>query len=210
MIKLFGIKLIMNQFFTLTGKTYANTLIKIGPCFIINKKFKEIDGYNAIQLGYNYCKDQVLNKSKLGYLQHQNIIPLTFLKEFLIENPNKFRIGQILDSSFFIENEYILIKNKTIGKGFCGVIKRYNFVKGPLTHGSKNHRQPGSIGQGTTPGRVFKGKKLSGNMGKKQRISVNLQILKINYLENILFIKGNFAGNFNSIITIYKNKFVNI
>jgi hypothetical protein len=107
MIKLFGIKLIMNQFFTLTGKTYANTLIKIGPCFIINKKFKEIDGYNAIQLGYNYCKYHVLNKSKLGYLQHQNIIPLTFLKEFLIENPNKFRIGQILASAFLVKFSYV-------------------------------------------------------------------------------------------------------
>lgn len=201
MNQLMGKKIGMNQFINKTTKVTASTLLNIGPCFVIKKTLGYTKESNVIQIGYGFCSEKQLKSAPFGHLQHLNLIPLMTIQEFLVPKSNKFRIGQILDASFFINKVFITIRSTRIGKGFCGVIKRYNFVRGPLTHGSKNHRQPGSIGQGTTPGRVFKGKKLSGNLGKHKKRSINLAILKIDLLENLLWIKGNIAGFKNSFFT---------
>lgn len=197
---IFGKKLGMGHFFTVNGKTFATTILKIGPCFIIKKNFTKFDGYNSIQVGYGFCFLNRLNNAQRGYFTSKNLIPFLFLQEFFVSNPDNFRIGQSLDTLIFQSQNKISLKSKRIGKGFCGVRKRYHFHKGPKTHGSKNYRQPGSIGQGTTPGRVFKGKKLAGNMGSTYKITKNLSILKIDYTENLLWVKGNIAGSKNALL----------
>jgi len=202
MLRIIGKKIVMTQFFTKIGQTYASTVIRITPCFITNLKFKEIDGYNAIQIGYELSLNKSLTRPINGICEKNNLIPLKYKKEFSIENPNNFRIGQTFDTLALLSTKNIAIQSKTIGKGFCGVRKRYQFSTGPLSHGSKSHRQPGAIGQGTTPGRVFKGKKLAGNSGNKKIIILNLQILQINTVENLLIVKGNCAGKKNTFLTI--------
>lgn len=197
-----GKKLGMTRFYTLEGSSCASTLVELGPCFIVKKKFEEIDGYNAIQIGYNICSTKHLTKAYLGIFENSNLIPLSYLYEVLNVNPNDFRIGQSLDTARLRFTTSLFVKSQTIGKGFCGVIKRYNFARGPKTHGSKHHRKPGSIGQGTTPGRVFKGKKMAGNVGSKFHVTVNLRILKINPKKNLVWFKGSFAGSTNAFIKI--------
>ena len=138
----------------------------------------------------------------MGHLQKSNIQPLKYLKEFRLNGEDEFQIGQILNVDSFLPGQLVNIQGKSIGKGFSGLQKRHNFARGPMTHGSKNHRAPGSIGMGTTPGRVLPGKKMAGQLGNKILTIRKLKIIQINSEENILVIKGSVPGKPGNLLSI--------
>jgi len=163
------------------------------------------DGYNSIQIGYGNVSSKSLTQPELGHLQKSNIQPVKYLKEFrLIDNDNEeeFEVGQILKVDCFEIGQLVNIRGKSIGKGFSGLQKRHNFTRGPMTHGSKNHRAPGSIGMGTTPGRVLPGKRMSGQLGNKSTTIKKLKIIQTNKLENILVVKGSVPGKPGNLLSI--------
>lgn len=138
----------------------------------------------------------------MGHLQKSNLQPLKYLKEFRVTNPEEFQVGQILNVESFTAGQLINVTGKSNGKGFSGLQKRHNFTRGPMTHGSKNHRAPGSIGMGTTPGRVLPGKKMAGQLGNKVTNIKKLKIIQVNNDENILVVKGSVPGKPGNLLSI--------
>lgn len=205
-IGLLGNKIGMTQIFDESGNIIPVTIIKVGPCIITQIKTKIKDGYDAIQVGYSNTSNKLLTQSELGHLQKSNIQPLKYLKEYKVDNPEDFNIGQIINAESFNSGEFISISGKTSGKGFQGLQKRYNFARGPMTHGSKNHRAPGSIGMGTSPGRVLPGKKMAGQLGNKQTSIKKLKIVQVNIDENILVVKGSVPGKPGNLVSITTTK----
>jgi len=199
---LLGNKVGMTQIFDEFGNVIPVTILKIGPCVVTQIKTILNDGYNAIQIGYGNVQSKYLTQPQLGHLQKSNIQPLKYLKEFRVNNPEEFQIGQILGVDSLSVNQLINITGKTNGKGFSGLQKRYNFTRGPMTHGSKNHRAPGSIGMGTSPGRVLPGKKMAGQLGNKIANIKKLKVIQINSDENILIVKGSVPGKPGNLITV--------
>lgn len=196
----------MTQIFDESGNIIPVTILKVGPCVVTQIKTKEKDGYNSIQLGYGNVSSKSLTQPELGHLQKSNIQPLKYLKEFKVHENDTFQIGQVLDVNSFSPGQLINIKGKSIGKGFSGLQKRHNFSRGPMTHGSKNHREPGSIGMGTTPGRVLPGKKMAGQLGNKITTIKKLKIIQINVEENILVVKGSVPGKPGNLLSIVVSK----
>lgn len=201
-IGLLGNKIGMTQIFDEAGNIIPVTILKVGPCVVTQVKTAEKDGYDSIQVGYGNVSSKSLTQPELGHLQKSNIQPLKYLKEFRINEENEFQIGQILNVDSFEPGQLVNIQGKTIGKGFSGLQKRHNFTRGPMTHGSKNHRAPGSIGMGTTPGRVLPGKKMSGQLGNKIITIKKLKVIQINSKENILVIKGSVPGKPGNLLSI--------
>ena len=199
---LLGNKVGMTQIFDEFGNVIPVTILKIGPCVVTQIKTILNDGYNAIQVGYGNVQSKYLTQPQLGHLQKSNIQPLKYLKEFRVNNPEEFQIGQILGVDSLSVNQLINITGKTNGKGFSGLQKRHNFTRGPMTHGSKNHRAPGSIGMGTSPGRVLPGKKMAGQLGNKIANIKKLKVIQINSDENILVVKGSVPGKPGNLITV--------
>ena len=201
-VGLLGNKIGMTQIFDEFGNIIPVTILKIGPCVITQIKTILNDGYNAIQIGYENVPSKYLTQPQLGHLQKSNIQPLKYLKEFRVNNPEDFKIVEVLNVDSLSVNQLINITGKTNGKGFSGLQKRYNFTRGPMTHGSKNHRAPGSIGMGTSPGRVLPGKKMAGQLGNKITNIKKLKVIQINSNENILIVKGSVPGKPGNLITI--------
>jgi len=203
---LLGNKIGMTQIFDEFGNIIPVTILKVGPCVVTQIKTKEKDGYTSIQLGYGNVSTKSLTQPELGHLQKSNIQPLKYLKEFPMDETNTFQIGQVLNVNLFSSGQLVNIQGKSIGKGFSGLQKRHNFSRGPMTHGSKNHREPGSIGMGTTPGRVLPGKKMAGQLGNKITTIKKLQIIQINLEENILVVKGSVPGKPGNLLSIVVSK----
>jgi large subunit ribosomal protein L3 len=201
-IGLLGNKIGMTQIFDESGNIIPVTILKVGPCIITQIKTEMKDGYNAIQVGYSNTSNKSLTQSELGHLQKSNIQPLKYLKEFRIDNVDDFEVGQVLNVDLLSINQLVNIKGKTVGKGFSGLQKRHNFTRGPMTHGSKNHRAPGSIGMGTTPGRVLPGKKMAGQLGNKLTTIKKLKVIQLSSEENILIIKGSVPGKPGNLLSI--------
>lgn len=201
-ISLIGKKVGMSQIFNKLGNVIPVTILQLGPCFITQIKNIEEHGYNAIQIGYEIIDKKKINKSELGHLKKFDLPSLKYLTEFRVRECNKFKIGQNLSIADLKLGKCVDIKGKSIGKGFAGYQKRHHFTRGPMSHGSKNHRQPGSIGAGTTPGRVFPGKKMAGRMGYNQITVKNLEIVDINIEDNILLVKGSVPGKSGNLISI--------
>ena len=202
-IGLLGNKIGMTQIFDESGNIIPVTILKVGPCVVTQIKTVLKDGYNSIQIGYGKVSSKSLTQPELGNLQKSNIQPLKYLKEFrLNENLEQFEIGQILNVDSFQVGQFINIRGKSIGKGFSGLQKRHNFARGPMTHGSKNHREPGSIGMGTTPGRVLPGKKMAGQLGNKLTTIKKLKVIQTNREENILVVKGSVPGKPGNLLSI--------
>ena len=199
---LLGNKIGMTQIFDESGNIIPVTILKIGPCIITQIKTVLTDGYNAIQIGYREIPSKYLTQPELGHLQKANIQPLKYLKEFRINNPEEFEVGQILNVDSFSTGQLINITGKSSGKGFSGLQKRHNFTRGPMTHGSKNHRAPGSIGMGTSPGRVLPGKKMAGQLGNKITNIKKLKIIQVNSAENILVVHGSVPGKPGNLLNI--------
>ena len=202
-IGLLGNKIGMTQIFDKSGNIIPVTILKVGPCVITQIKTVLNDGYNSIQIGYGNISSKLLTQPELGHLQKSNIQPLKYLKEFrLTDNEEEFEVGQILKVDSFKVGQLVNIRGKSIGKGFSGLQKRYHFTRGPMTHGSKNHRAPGSIGMGTTPGRVLPGKRMAGQLGNKIITVKKLKVIQTNERENILVIKGSVPGKPGNLLSI--------
>lgn len=201
-VGLLGNKIGMTQIFDESGNIVPVTILKVGPCVVTQVKSTLKDGYNSIQIGYGNVSSKLLNQPKLGHLQKSNIQPLRYLKEFRLNNIDEFELGQVLKVDTFSAGQLVNIRGKSIGKGFSGLQKRHNFTRGPMTHGSKNHRLPGSIGMGTTPGRVLPGKKMAGQLGNKMITVKKLKVIQTNADENILVVKGSVPGKPGNLLSI--------
>jgi len=201
-VGLLGNKIGMTQVFDESGNIIPVTILKVGPCVITQVKTKSKDGYDSVQIGYGNVSSKLLNQPELGHLQKSNIQPLKYLKEFRIDENEEFQIGQVLDVNSFAPGQLVNVRGKSIGKGFSSLQKRHNFRRGPMTHGSKNHREPGSIGMGTTPGRVLPGKKMAGQLGNQITTIRKLKVIQINLQENILVIKGSVPGKPGNLLSI--------
>ena len=201
-VGLLGNKIGMTQILDESGNIIPVTILKVGPCVVTQVKTRLKDGYDSIQIGYGTVASKVLTQPELGHLQKSNIEPLKYLKEFKVNEIDEFKIGQVLNVDSFSPGQLVNIRGKSIGKGFSGLQKRHNFSRGPMTHGSKNHRAPGSIGMGTTPGRVLPGKKMAGQLGNKIITVRKLKVIQINTEENILVIKGSVPGKPGNLLSI--------
>jgi large subunit ribosomal protein L3 len=201
-VGLLGNKIGMTQIFDESGNIIPVTILKVGPCVVTQVKMKSKDGYDAIQIGYGNVASKSLTQPELGHLQKSNIQPLKYLKEFRTTEEDEFSIGQVLNVDSFSAGDFVNVRGKSIGKGFAGLQKRHNFTRGPMTHGSKNHRAPGSIGMGTTPGRVLPGKKMAGQLGNKITTIKKLKVIQTNSEENILVIKGSVPGKPGNLLSI--------
>ena len=203
-IGILGTKLGMTQIFDESGLAIPVTIIKAGPCLITQIKTLETDGYSAVQIGYSEIQSKLLTKPKLGHLKKAGTPPLRYLKEYKTQSSDGEVLGSTISVNSFNLGDKVSVTGKTIGKGFAGTVKRHNFTRGPMTHGSKNHREPGSIGMGTTPGRVYPGKKMAGRLGGKQTTIKNLQIVLINQENNLLVVKGAIPGKLGNLLSIKK------
>ena len=202
-VGLLGNKIGMTQIFDESGNIIPVTILKVGPCIVTQVKTYLKDGYDAIQIGYGKTSIKSLTQPELGHLQKSNIHPLKYLKEFrLNEASEEFSIGQTLTVESFSVGQLVNIRGKSIGKGFSGLQKRHNFTRGPMTHGSKNHRAPGSIGMGTTPGRVLPGKRMAGQLGNKLTTIRKLKVIQTNCDENILVVNGSVPGKPGYLLSI--------
>ena len=201
-IGLLGNKIGMTQIFDEAGNIIPVTILKVGPCVVTQVKMKSKDGYDSIQIGYGNVSSKSLTQPELGHLQKSNIQPLKYLKEFRTTEEDEYSIGQILKVDSFSAGQFVNIRGKSVGKGFSGLQKRHHFTRGPMTHGSKNHRAPGSIGMGTTPGRVLPGKKMAGQLGNKITTIKKLKVVQLNVEENILVIKGSVPGKPGNLLSI--------
>jgi large subunit ribosomal protein L3 len=201
-IGLLGNKIGMTQIFDESGNIIPVTILKVGPCVVTQIKTKSKDGYDSIQIGYGNVSSKSLTQPELGHLQKSNIQPLKYLKEFRTSEDCRVEIGQVLNVDSFSPGQLVNVRGKSVGKGFTGLQKRYSFTRGPMTHGSKNHRAPGSIGMGTSPGRVLPGKKMAGQVGDKIATITKLKIIQINSEENILVLKGSVPGKPGNLLSI--------
>lgn len=208
-VGILGNKIGMTQIFDEKGCAIPVTLIKVGPCIITQIKEVSTDGYNAVQLGYKMItkeidpnKKNLLNKPQLGHFKKAGAPFCKYVREYSVDEPSSFLLGQQIDVNNFSLGQFVDVSGKSIGKGFAGTIKKYNFSRGPMTHGSKNHRPPGSIGAGTTPGRVYPGKRMPGRMGAKNVTVKGIKILKIDSTENILVVKGAVPGKPGNLVSI--------
>jgi large subunit ribosomal protein L3 len=201
-VGILGTKVGMTQVFSEDGVAIPVTVIEAGPCSITQVKTKETDGYEAVQIGYGAVKPKALNKPKLGHLSKSETEPVRHLREYRTDAISSYELGQTLLVDVFSEGQFVDVAGNSMGRGFAGYQKRHNFKRGPMSHGSKNHRQPGSTGAGTTPGRIYPGKRMAGHMGSK-RVSVRkLQVVKIDAERNLILIKGGVPGKAGTLLSI--------
>ena len=205
-IGLIGKKLGMTREFVDSGMSIPVTILSIEKGRIINVFTKEKRGYDAIQVGFGKIKTSKLKKQMKGFFAKKSTEPRKILKEFRVNNISEYKEGNEIGLELFKDEKFVDIKSKTIGKGFAGVMKRHNFSGLRATHGvSVSHRAHGSTGQNQDPGKVFKGKKMAGHMGDKFRTIQNLEIIKSDLENNLIFVKGSVPGSKNSIVLIQKN-----
>nr|WP_277881822.1 50S ribosomal protein L3 [Coleofasciculus sp. FACHB-T130] len=205
-VGILGTKLGMTQIFDETGKAIPVTVIQAGPCTVTQIKTKATDGYTAVQLGYKEVKPKSLNKPELGHLAKSSAPPLKKLREYRFENVGEFELGQELKPDIFTAGQIVDVIGTSIGKGFAGYQKRHNFKRGPMSHGSKNHRLPGSIGPGTTPGRVYPGKRMAGRLGGTRVTIRKLTVVRVDAERNLLLIKGAVPGKPGALVNIVPAK----
>ena len=197
-----GKKLGMTQVFDNEGLAVPVTVIQVNPLTVTQIKTTATDGYEAIQVGYEPAKEKHLTKAQIGHFAKNKLENFRHTKEFRVEDASKFEVGQKIDLSVLADVKKVDVTGISIGKGFQGTVKRWNFGRGPMGHGSKNHREPGSIGAGTTPGRVIKGKRMAGNMGNEQVTITKLSVVRVDNDNNLLLVKGAVPGCEGRMVTI--------
>lgn len=196
-----GKKVGMTQIFTDTGLAVPVTIIEAGPCVVVQKKTPEKDGYSAIQVGFGEKRERLFNKPQKGHFTRAGVKPLRFLREFRVENVENYQVGQEIKADVFAEGEKVDVVGKSKGQGFAGGIKRHGFHRGPMAHGSKYHRRPGSLGA-KGPARVYKGRKLPGHLGNERVTIQNLEVVKIDAGRNLLAVKGAVPGPRGSLVVV--------
>jgi large subunit ribosomal protein L3 len=206
---LLGNKIGMTQIVDESGNMVPVTILRAGPCTVTQIKTIESDGYNAIQVGYGNVSAKALIKPQKGHLEKIGAPMLQYLHEYRLDNLEDFSLGQTINASIFESGSLINVTGKSVGKGFAGLQKRHNFGRGPMTHGSKNHRAPGSIGAGTTPGRVYPGKKMAGRYGGGQVTIKKLKVLLVDIENNLVIVKGAVPGKLGNLISMQTYAFQN-
>ena len=202
MIKaILGTKAGMTQIFDEAGKAIPVTVVEAGPCVVIQKKTVENEGYNAIQVGFGEVKAQELNKPEKGHFDKAQIKPMRYVREFRVEDPGPYKIGQEIKVDVFSSGEWVDVSGVSKGKGFAGGIKRHGMHRGPMKHGSKYHRRPGSLGA-KGPARVFPGRKMPGRLGGENVTVQKLLVVRVDPERNLLLIRGAIPGPKKSLITI--------
>lgn len=196
-----GKKLGMTQVFGEDGTAIPVTVIHAGPCSVLQKKEAETDGYESVQLGFGDKKEHRANRPEAGHAKKAGTTPKSFVREIRGMNPADYELGQEVKADLFNAGELVDITATSKGKGFAGSIKRHNQARGPMSHGSRYHRGPGSLGA-VDPARVFKGRKLPGRMGGDKVTIQNLQVVKVDPEKNLLLIKGSIPGPKNSYVVI--------
>jgi len=203
MAGLIGKKVGMTSVFSAEGKSIPCTVLEVGPCFVTQIKTKEIDGYEAVQIGYDEKKEKRTNKAQMGHFKNAKISPKRKLVEFSIED-KEYKLGEELTVEMFEENTFVDVTGTSKGKGFQGVVKRYNFRGvGDATHGQHNRlRAPGSLGASSYPSRVFKGMRMAGRMGGDRVKIQNLRVIKVIPQNNLIIVNGSVPGARGSYIII--------
>ena len=197
-----GKKVGMTQIFDEKGKVIPVTVIEAGPCLVAQVKSVETDGYNAIQLGFGDVKESKLNKPEKGHFAKAKLALKKHLREFRLDSVDGVNVGDEIKVDTFQAGDKIDVQGTSKGKGFQGVIKRYGQSRGPMGHGSMYHRRPGSMGPTSTPGRVFKGKKLPGHMGRVTVTIQNLDVVKVDLDKNAILVKGSVPGAKGAILKL--------
>jgi len=205
-----GKKLGMSQLFDDQGRAVPVTLIEAGPCRITQLKSADTDGYAAVQIGFELIREKLINKPAKGHLSKSGDDLMRHLREYRVENSSEFELGSSITVDDFEKGQKVDVSGDTMGRGFAGYQKRHGFSRGPMSHGSKNHRLPGSTGAGTTPGRVYPGKRMAGRMGGKKVTTRGLEILKIDTNHNLLVVKGSVPGKPGSLLNIRPAKRVGV
>jgi large subunit ribosomal protein L3 len=201
-IGILGKKLGMSQFFDDQGRAIPVTLIEAGPCRITQLKTSEIDGYAAVQIGFGDTREKLINKPSKGHLTKSGEVLLKHLREYRVEGLEGLELGAAITVGSFEAGQKVDVSGDTMGRGFSGYQKRHGFSRGPMSHGSKNHREPGSTGAGTTPGRIYPGKRMAGRYGGKKRTTRGLTILKVDSNRNLLVVKGSVPGKPGALLNI--------
>ncbi|MBF0369247.1 MAG: 50S ribosomal protein L3 [Magnetococcales bacterium] len=200
---LIGRKIGMTQMFAEDGRRLPVTVLQVGPCPVVAKKTLDRDGYDAVQLGFLEQKPSRISKPVKGQFANAKVAPTQFLREFRVDDPEQYQIGDLLKVDRFEVDRFVDVTGRSIGKGFAGVVKRWGFKGGRASHGAhKTHRAPGSIGQCQYPGRVFKNKKMAGHMGDITVTVQNLQIAGVDVEKNLLMVKGGIPGSKGSLVLI--------
>lgn len=198
---LLGRKVGMTQIFTDKGQAVPVTVVEAGPCVVVQKKTIANDGYEAVQIGFGSVREKLLNKPKKGHLKKAGVKLIRHLREFKVDSLDEYSVGQELKADLFANGEYVDVVGTSKGKGFAGGIKRHNFSRGPMKHGSKYHRRPGSAGA-KGPARIFKGRKMPGQLGNARATVQNLQIVRVDNERNLLLIKGAVPGPNKGLLVI--------
>ncbi|HBH11913.1 MAG: LSU ribosomal protein L3p (L3e) [Clostridiales bacterium 38_11] len=197
-----GKKLGMTQIFREDGTLVPVTVVESDGMVVVQKKTVEKDGYNAVQVGFGKAKERNVNKPKKGHFAKSNVEVKRLLREFRVENPDEYEVGQLITVEAFAEGEKVDATGTSKGKGTAGVIKRHGHSRGPETHGSKSHRVTGSLGSSAYPARVIKGMKAAGRMGNEKVTVQNLEVIRVDTAKNLILIKGAIPGPKKGYITI--------
>lgn len=200
---LLGKKVGMTQIFDENGEVIPVTVIEAGPCYVTQKKTVEADGYDAIQVGYGETPEKKLTKPQAGHLKKSGVSPVRYLREFPVSDPESYEAGQELKASVFEVGDYVDVIGTSKGKGFAGAVKRHGFGGGPKTHGQSDRwRATGSVGAGSTPGRILKGKRMPGRMGNDQVTVLNLKVVLVDADKNMLAVQGSIPGGKNGLVVV--------
>ena len=184
----------MTQIFDENGRVIPVTVVEAGPCVVVQKKTVETDGYDAIQVGFGELREKLVNKPRKGHFAKAGVSLRRTLKEFRMEDVANYNVGDEIEVDTFEIGDKVDVSGVSKGKGFQGTIKRWNASRGPMSHGSKFHRAPGSMGAASDPSRTFKNKRMPGHMGAKNTTVLNLEVVKIMPEKNIILIKGGIPG----------------
>ncbi len=202
---LIGKKLGMSQLFSSDGEAIPVTVIQVGPCTITQIKSAENDGYSALQLGFGEKKPRRTTKPLLGHFNKSGKGPFAFLREVRVDDTTNFELGQEISADIFQVGELVHVVGTSKGKGFAGTIKRWNFSRGPMSHGGMNKRPPGSIGCSASPSRVIKGRKMPGRMGNRRVTFKGIKVVDVRPEQNIILLRGGVPGGRNGVVIIKKS-----
>jgi large subunit ribosomal protein L3 len=192
----------MSQFFDDDGKAIPVTVIEAGPCRITQLKTSATDGYSAVQIGFGEIREKLVNRPARGHLARSGDDLLRHLREYRVEATDGLSLGDTVTVAAFETGQKVDVSGDSIGRGFTGYQKRHGFSRGPMSHGSKNHRLPGSIGAGTTPGRIYPGKRMAGRYGGKKTTTRGLTVIQVDAERNLLVVKGSVPGKPGTLLDI--------
>ncbi|MDA8334454.1 MAG: 50S ribosomal protein L3 [Peptococcaceae bacterium] len=196
-----GRKVGMTQVYLADGRSVPVTVIEAGPCVVVQKKTPERDGYHAVQLGFGERRVRLVNKPVRGHLAKAGLKAVRYLREIRLTDAGAYEVGQEIKSDIFQSGERVDVTATSKGRGFAGGIKKHGFHRGPMAHGSKYHRRPGSLGA-KGPARVFKGRKLPGHLGARRTTVLNLEVVRVDAARNLLAVKGAVPGPMGSLVVV--------